>query len=329
MEMNSNRIAMCAIGGVAAAATIAFGVMIWLESGEREEIEYTLESQISRRDRNADASAEVTAAENANRKTLADWAGKTYEAAAEQGRRVFDAAQDPVAFKSQMVEQAREFGNLPGDAEGTGKIVKDDFGFGFDGFVKGGKIPAKDELPRLQRQWYDIMRFLKTAAGCGAREIIAAGSAPKRETAEPAPASGRRRPGRQEAKDDPYPVTVERYAFKFKARPAALVQILNALSTDGRLCEVETMSFEQEGDPLAAVLGATKEKDKNQRSGRRRRASRRDSAAEGGDGENEEDSPAKKGLVTDPASCAPFTVAMTLATYEFAPAQKAQKEVEK
>ena len=315
MEMNRTRIAMCAIAAVAAVATVAVGATIYFETDERDELLERLEGQRSRRNRNAGADKTVAEAAKANEEKTAAWAKAAYAAAEAAGARPADTAVNPVAFKSLMVEQAREFAKLPGTAEGTGRIVKDEFGFGFDAFVKASAIPQPGELPRLQRQWYDVMRFLRMAAAAGVGEILSVSAAGTPSPAEP---QTRRRGGSRKEQADPYPAIEEKYVFKFNARPAALVKLVNALTADGRFYAIDTMSFEQEGDPLAAMLGAGLDTEPaGGRRGRRRRGARRgaenEEAKEGEDG----DTPAKKGLVTDPASCAPFTVTFAVSTLEF------------
>ncbi len=318
--MNKTRIAMCAIGAAGAVATLAAGVMAWLESDSRSEAAYTLEAQVSRRDRNAGASKEFEAAALANAAKLEKWTREAYAAMAADGRREPYAAQDPAAFKALMVEQARAFAARNGTSEGTGKIVKNEFGFGFDDLVWGRKIPAQQDLPLLQRRWFDIMGIAKIVADCGAGEILAISVAGPRTA--PQPETGRAsRSSRKKEKPDPFPVSEERYVFKFSARPAALVRILNALSSNGRFYDIETMSFEQDGDPLAHILGADKDKEaaggRKGRRGRLRRRQLEDEEKQEAAANENGGAPAKKGLVTDPASCAPFTVAMTIATLEF------------
>lgn len=319
--MNKTRIAMCAIGAVAAIATLGVGVMIYLETGERDELLESLEGQLSRRNRNAGADESAEKAAKANEEKVSAWAKSAYAAAAASGARPADTATNPVAFKSQMVEQAREFAKLPGTAEGTGRIVKDDFGFGFEAFVKGDKIPGDGELRRLQRQWFDVMRFLRMAADAGAGEILSVSAMP--ESAATAGERVARGARRQKEAADPYPSTEEKYVFKFTARPAALVKLVNALTTDGRFYAIDTMAFEQEGDPLATMLGAGADKEQSGgRRGRRRRGARREAEETAGTPDGEDGKPqTKKGLVTDPAICAPFTVTLAVSTLEFAGAQ--------
>lgn len=313
MEMNKTKIAMCAIGAVAAVVSLAIAALAFAAAGDRDEHLESLEGLRSRRNRNAGASVETENAAKANTEKIRQWAETAYAAEAKAGARPDDAAGSPVAFKSQMVEQAREFAKLQGTAEGTGKIVKDDFGFGFDAFVKASAIPKEAELPVLQRQWFDVMHFLKMAQAAGAGEILAVSVA--RDSGVQPEESVRRGRQREQAVN-PYPVSEQKYVFKMHLRPAALVKLVNSLAADDRFYAIDAISFEQEGDPLAVVIGENKEKEQPARRGRRgRRISRQETEeafAEGG-----ANAPAKKGLVTDPASCAPFTVAMQVSTLEF------------
>jgi len=315
--MNKNKIAMAVIGGVAAALALVAGVLIWMEDDSQAEFRDELEAQVARRDRNSSAKKETEDAYRANAKALSDWAERAHGFVSEQGVRSTDTSQDPAAFKQQMVEDARAFSKLP--EESSSKIVKEDFDFGYRQYIgkEGAEIPKREDLPRLQREWYDIVRFTDILVKCGAAELVGVKIAEK-AAPEPQGARGGRRPAQQQK--DPsaaYPSTESTYVFTFLARPAALVRVLNALAADDRFFAVDAMTFEQASDPLVQMLGGDKEKEQGRRGGRRRRrGAEAEEPAPEADGDAAEI--ARKGLVTDPATCTPFTVNMTVSTLEFA-----------
>jgi len=313
--MNKNKIVMAAIGGVAAALVLVVGVLIWLEDDTQAELRDELEAQVARRDRNKAAKKETEDAHRDNAKALSEWADRAHAFVADQGDgREHDPMLDPAAFKQQMVEKAREFSKLPEDS--SVKIVKEDFDFGYRQYIgkDGTEIPKKEDLPRLQREWFDIAHFTETLVKCGATELV--GVKVVEKSAEPQAAKGGRRPAQQKDPAAAYPSSETSYVFTFLARPVALVRVLNALAADDRFFAVDSMSFSQANDPLAMMLGGDKEKDSTRRGGRRRRRGA-EAEEQAPEAEGEAAEIARKGLVTDPATCAPFTVTMTVSTLEF------------
>lgn len=320
--MNKNKIIMAAIGGVAAALVLVVGVLIWMEDDTQSELRDELEAQVARRDRNSGAKKETEEAHLGNAKVLSEWATSAHTFVSEQGSvREFDPNLDPAAFKQQMVEKAREFSKLP--EESSVKIVKEDFDFGYRQYIgkDGTEIPRKEDLPRLQREWFDISHFTDTLVKCGATELIGVKVAEK--PAEPQNERGGRRSAQQKDPAAAYPSSETTYVFTFLARPAALVRVLNSLAADDRFFAVDSMSFSQASDPLVQMLGGDKEKDQGRRGGRRRRrgAEAEEPAPEA---EGEAAEIARKGLVTDPATCTPFTVTMTVSTLEFTAKEEAK-----
>ena len=77
---------------------------------------------------------------------------------------------------------------------------------------------------------------------------------------------------------------------------------------------VDALSFLRADDALATILGGGKEKE----SARKKKRNKRHSAeGEDANAEGDEKAANKKGLVTDPATGVPFTVELTVTTYDF------------
>ena len=110
------------------------------------------------------------------------------------------------------------------------------------------------------------------------------------------------------------------YAFALRARPTALVKMLNILSADSCFMIVKDFSF-RKPDASDMILSSMSAKDSDETkssassSGRRRR---RLGAAVEQPKLGEEDSSQKRSrLVVDPELDAPFDVTFTLAVYDF------------
>lgn len=312
--MNKNQIAMAAIGGAGALAAAVFGVLVWLEGDTQEELRDNLEANRAKRARYAHAVKATEDAHKANGEAAKKWAGAAYGFAGTQGSWRRDPSQEPAAFKQQMMEEARAISKLPKDA--AAKIVKEGFPFGFNAYINEGAMPKRDDLPKLQREWDDIVRICHILVDCGVAELTGVSVAEAEAPAE-TPRPGARRAQQKKDPADAYPSAKESYVVTFLARPAALVGVLNALATDNRFFAVSDLVFEQPNDPLLMMLGGDKEKEKQGgRRGRRRRGAVEE---EEKPLEGEAAEIARKGLVTDPAVCAPFAVSMKISTLDFSP----------
>jgi len=323
--MNKNKIIMCSIGGIAVLAALALGYLAfsaWQEKEEKlEELEAS-KGSVERIKKAAIAPTEQSlAAIEENRKALAIWRNEAL-AAASQGDISVDATITPEAFKRQIGDEAREEAHKPGGAEG--KIVKEDFAFGFKDLIAGGSMPDRSQLPFLQRQWYDIKLFTDTLSESGAIELLEVSIAEKKvEEPVAKPKKGARG---KKAEPEKKPVAdAQSYEIKFTARPTALVKTINAFAMATRFITVDSLTCVRIEDTLAAALG-DKDKDAAQRPATRRRR-RRGADAEEGAENAEEGETAKKGLVIDPATESPFIVTMKLTTYDFGTKAEAPAEV--
>lgn len=313
--MNKNKIVMSAIGGVALLAVLVLGWFVWSAWEEKEEKVGDLESLEANVKRiNAGAispeQASVDAIEE-NQRKLAGWRDAMLMGMSE-GDRVLDTTVTPEAFKRQLGDEARALARLPGGVEG--RIVADGFTFGFKGIIDGDKMPERDQLAFMQRQWADIKLFTEQLSQAGAQALLDVAIAPRAAAVSEEETRPRRGARGKKVEEEKKPIAdTQSYTLKFQAPPAAFVRALNALVTSARYIVVDNFSFTRE-DTLAEALG-DKDKDTARSSGGGGRRGRRGGAQVAETAE--EDAGLRKGLVTDPAKEGPLTVTMTLTTYDF------------
>lgn len=320
--MNKTKIILLAIGGVAVVGTLALGYMIyssWAAKGETdEELGYSEEEGRRLTGLAVYPSKESVKATEANGSAYDEWCKRATGLAA-VGDHTPDA-QTPASFKSFLTDEAKRYSEMPGTV--AGHFVKSDFGFGFDEYVLKGALPAAADMPRLQREWYDVSAFLNLlvdAKASSVSELTFVREEAKQEQ------SGR---GRKTAKTDDNTVKsdVTRFNIQFTASPVALVAVANAIAANPRFMVAESMSFVREQDEIAGKLG--EKSAKPQENTGRRRGRRPANAAEAASG-NED---AQTGIITDPAKAPDFKVTMRVAVYDFRtksmPAATAEKKEE-
>ena len=335
MNMSKNQIVMCAIGGVTLVAAGVLGYLAfdaYSAKGEAVEERESAASSVQRLLR-ADVSPvkESELAYRKNSDTLAGWTEAALATAA-VGDKAVKADVNPAAFKQKLVDEARALSELPGGVDG--KIMKDVSAFGFPEFVSGDKLPTKDQLPRLQRQWGDVCTLVKTLSDCGVVEVvrIEPGAAAKQQaqaSAEPkkdAKKSKKRKKGK-DAEDEKPAYTEEKYAIDFRAKPAALVKAVNALAASQRFIVVESLDFVREGDMIGKALGEGDKKgaaDQQASSRPRRRRRGAEQPEFGADAATPDASAeADNGIVNDPDKEEPFLVKAIVLTYDFGSAAQA------
>lgn len=328
MSISKNQAVLAGIGGVTLVAAVVLGYFAFdaysrrSESAEALEVAESSVQRLLRAEISPDNAS--VAAVKKNRDAVAGWTEAALSTAS-VGDRAVRADVNEAAFKQKLVDDARELAQLPGGVDG--KIVKADFAFGFPDFITGDKLPEKERLERLQRQWGDICFIVEQLADCGVTEIVRVEPLPAAPTAEKKEEKprARARTGKAAAPEKP-DFTCERYAFDFRARPAALVKAVNALATAERFVAADSFSFSREGDMIVASLGEGEKAAAAAPAGggrrRRRRAAEEQSAEEtGASAENPDE--AKKGVVNDPAQELPFLVRTVLSVYDFGSAEKA------
>lgn len=315
--MNKTKITLLAIGGVSFVGTLVFGYLIysaWSAKGENdEEIGYLDDDAARLSGLDVYPSQEGVKATEANRKAYADWC-ELATAVASAGDMRFETT-TPASFKSFINDEAKRYSELPGKV--AGRFVKAGFGFGFDEYILKGALPSAADLPRLQRQWYDVSTFINVLVDAKASSITELSLAKEVVKEDQTAAKGKKK-RKQKNTDDEAKPDITRFNVVFTASPASLVSVLNAIASNPRFIVAESVSFVRESDEIAAKLGEKSAK-KQEKKSRRRAAT--EVAAES---EGEELS----GVVTDPVSAPDFKVTMRVAVYDFRTKSEPQEEKE-
>ena len=314
--MKKTKIILAAMGGFALLCALIVGWLLFDAFSAKSELTEDLDLRETkiiqmRRAKIAPAAASLRQIET-NRQSLANWMAEMC-ADVSLGDRAADTNQTDASFKSKIIDEARMLSALPGGV--AGKIVKENFGFGYNDFITGGKMPTAAELPELQSRWADVVTFVKLFSSAGVRELleVAPLAATEPKTGEQPANPGRRVAKRAKQKEPAKESrTVRRsYEFKFLADPAALVRVLNACAADSRFTLVDALTFARTEDEIANRIGESK---KTEQEGKNRRGRRRRNVlAE----ESTESEAPRKGLVTDPAAAAPFAVTLRVTTVDF------------
>ncbi|MBO7684098.1 MAG: Amuc_1100 family pilus-like protein [Kiritimatiellae bacterium] len=293
--MNKNRVILAVIGGVIAIAVLVAAFLTWqaysakvaARDGEDEEGVDGLETVVSRAQELSRKPiypcAESVKELKAGEETLADWRAEALRFAARGDRPVVKTT--PAAFKTFIVADARRIAALKGAVNGA--LVRPDFAFGpFKDYIAEGKMPPEAQLAEIQRRWDDVTTVAETLAACGVDELTDVafrdGDAAKEKEAAARDASKNRpRRGGQKAaaRESSVRPSAYGYTFAFKARPSALVRVVNELTTCERFVVVDSLTFDRTRDVFAEALGGDdKKKDDAQhhggRRGRRRAAAR-------------------------------------------------------
>jgi len=246
---------------------------------------------------------------SANRDAYADYVTNTIHLLG-AGDRATVANETSVAFKQRMVEEAQRLALAEGP---DGKLVKSGFAFGFADYITGGKMPPVDELAVLARRWDDVCFLFGIVAAAEAVSV--------EELAVVPPPPPPEEPVRKKGKAAPVvkPLwSADRYTLKFKARPPALVAVINALATSPRFVSVEGFTFGRGDDRIQQLLNL-KDPTATTRPSRR---SRRGAV-------NDEGLPAqtRQGPAIEPERDTPFTVELQLAICDFGTVKNAEAAV--
>ena len=320
--MNKNKIIMSSIGGVAVVIALVLGYLTYAAWEEKEEAVDSLEGMKANVKRISSAKIapsqpSVDAIEE-NRKTLAIWFGHAFEVAA-RGDRAYPTL-TVAEFRQLLSESVDEARKLPGGT--NGKLVAEDFSFGFRDILDEGKLPKSEELPLLLRQWGDIKLFAEILSAAGAVKLTDVEKEAKKAAPEPQRApvaqTGRnpRQPQKPQADDKPL-ADAQSYTIKFQARPLAFVKALNEFGRTERFVVIDSLAFKRDPDALDSVLGGKDKEEARPTGGRRSRGGRRGAQQEQEQPQEGEEETRRKGLIVDPVTDTPFTVTMKITTYDF------------
>ena len=329
MNLSKNQIVMLSIGGAALVVAAVLGYFAFSAYSAKSEAAEAAQSDSSAVRALLGAAISPDAASIAavkkNSDALAGWTEAALSTAS-AGDRLIDPDLNEAACKQKLVDEARALSGLPGGVDG--KIMKDVSAFGFPDFVSGDKLPEKAELPRLQRLWGDVCTLVKTLSDCGVIEVVYVGPTVLKQqaeaTAEPKKDTKKSRNRRKKDAEEEKPAyTEEKYAIDFRAKPAALVKVVNALATSQRFSVVETLDFAREGDMIGKALGEGEKRGASeQQSSRPRRRRRGEQARFGEEKAAEGAEEADSGVVNDPEKEEPFLVHAVVSTYDFGLAAK-------
>lgn len=328
--MNKTKMTLIGLGGFAVLASAVVGTLAFLSWSDNADRQQDLDDALSSARRLSQSkvalSASAVKAIEANAGKYAEWMAAAREQAASGD--IFVERTSAPAFKAQMVADAKRMGGNPGAIEG--KIVAADFGFGFGDYITGGKLPPADELPRLQREWADVVRvvdLLIKAEVSGISEITVQREKPAAEEA-PQPrrggrsAKGAKKPSAEAEALKPDMTTLN---VTFLTRPSGLVEALNAFATDSRFIVAENLSFLTESDEISKNLGGERKEEKKvggRRGGGRRGGARTEKAEAEKEAELEALA-AKGGIITDPNNLPDMKVSLTVRVYDFKTAKAA------
>ena len=313
MEMSKNQLKMAVIGGVGVViALVAFGMVVMNSSAVTELRDKIAQERSSCTQKRGISSQVAKMAEEA-RKALSEKALAAYNYVSTNDLQVAKVIEG-AKLQNLMNADYERFKKLP---EGTSrKIIKEDFAFGkFGDYIKG-KVPSKEEAQLLSRQWNDVSILADILVDAGATELTDVKViTPKKEEPTNTNQRGRASRGRNvantaNADNAKYASENESYEITFLARPAALVKFLNLITSSKRFFAVDSLKFEQVGDPLLQAIGA----DSKEESTRKNKKVNKE----------EEDPSLSKICVTDPATIEPFTVTMKISAMIFTEKEEAK-----
>ena len=253
-----------------------------------------------------------------NKVSYTDWHASALALAA-RGDRKFPVELPPI-FKQRLQREVRRMAALAGGVEG--KIAAPAFLFGFEQYLgEGGVLPQEQDVPRLTVQLDTITQVVDMFAEVGVLEVKAIRRIEKKAASEEED-DGARRPAKAKKgagkEADAPQETCLAYAFEFTARPAALVAVLNRLTSCPRFMTVKNLSFRETADVIVEHLNAVENAKNQKASGRgatgrrgRRGAAAAESSAQGAA------EAAVNPLVVDPELDAPIQVNFTLEVRDF------------
>ena len=253
-----------------------------------------------------------------NKVSYTDWHASALALAA-RGDRKFPVELPPI-FKQRLQREVRRMAALAGGVEG--KIAAPAFLFGFEQYLgEGGVLPQEQDVPRLTVQLDTITQVVDMFAEVGVLEVKAIRRIEQKAASEEED-DGARRPAKAKKgagkEADAPQETCLAYAFEFTARPAALVAVLNRLTSCPRFMTVKNLSFRETADVIVEHLNAVENAKNQKASGRgatgrrgRRGAAAAESSAQGAA------EAAVNPLVVDPELDAPIQVNFTLEVRDF------------
>lgn len=228
--------------------------------------------------------------------------------------------EDNSAFKDRLKEEVDRMGKLPGGVDGH--IAGAECRFGFEKYLgENGILPDQKDVPLLARQLASISRAVDLFAEAGVFEVQSV----QRPDVKAADSDSEERKPKGNAKGakgeaEPSETCLE-YKFAVRARPAALVKMLNGLSANESFMVVKDFSF-RKSESSDMILSNISAKESAEAKAAAPASGRRGRRGRGLDQQQpvlgaEEAEKKQSRLVVDPELDAPFEVTFTLAVYDF------------
>lgn len=327
--MNKSRLILAATGGVIALVVLVMAVLTWLAFSARtaafegdDETE-GLENAVGRvarlMEKKPFPSAENKRRLEENVQTVADWCS-TLRQRASVGDWCADAECTPAQFKEQIAKDAKAILARTGGA--ATPIVKPDFAFGPFKDYLADKMPSKDQLARLQRQWFDLVSLIDVLATNGVAEITGlqlVERKPEADDARPAKGARAKKPAKKSApaQSGEKQPSVETYRLTFLARPQAFAAVIAQLSFQERFTVVDSFGFVRDHDAIAEAFGGGDKQDAAAAGGGRRGRRRGTRSAEPQTADPGKEDAKKNAVVFNPETDSTLKAELTVSVYDF------------
>ena len=318
--MNKTRIILASTGGVIAVGVLVAAFFLWsafskktaaFEGDEENDGLETVVGQVAslmNKKPYPDKANEKKL--QANRQAFEDWYQGVRSVAAE-GDWLADGDCSPAQFKEMIGRDAKALSNP--EKKNPAAIVATDFTFGPFKDYLADKMPSRDGLARLQRQWYDITSIIQLLSTNG---VIRLTDLQVVEVKAPAAADSKSKSkAKAKVESEEREPSIETYKLAFQAKPAALVGVIRTLSFQKRFTVVESFGFSRERDAIAEAFGVGEKKEAAASAGGRSR--RRRSASNEDASKAEEKKSSLGGTVFDPETDSVLNVELTVSVYDF------------
>lgn len=321
--MNKTRIILASAGGVIAVGVLVAAYFLWsafskktaaFEGNDESEGLETVVGQVAslmNKKPYPDKANEKKL--QANRQAFEDWYQGVRSVAAE-GDWLADVDCTPAQFKEMIGRDAKALSNPA--KKNPAAIVAPDFAFGPFKDYLADKMPARDMVARLQRQWYDITSLIQLLSTNGVIRLtdlqVVEVKAPAAEADLKSKSKSKTKTKAENEEKQP---SVETYKLAFQAKPEALVGVIRTLSFQKRFTVVESFGFTRERDAIAEAFGVGEKKDAAASAGgrgRRRRLTLNEDAAKAEDKKS-----SLGGTVFDPETDSMLNVELTVSVYDF------------
>ena len=322
MAMSKGKMIASVSGGVFFVAVAALGYLLYDAYSTCVETEEELDGAKSTFDGHYSApvfpSAKSIASVTSNETEYAQWLKAAQQFVA-RGDKSFSKDETPAAFKQRLQDEARRLRALPGGVDG--KLVAQNFMFGFDKYLDPERcvLPDPAAVQRLAVQLDTVSHLAEIFSKNDAvelREVVCVEPSTEEDEDSRKPRKGAKK--KSAAEDEGPQTTSLDYRMSLIVRPAAFVDILNALTADVRFTVVKSLAFRETADMIldkmnAAEAALTKKDAPSASSGRRRR---RRMAQEEQPAEEESEKKDDR-LIVDPELDAPVQMDMVLSVYDF------------